>query len=281
LWDQQSKRASSNTPGVTVPGTNGAWVTDPATDLAYDKVVIQEVKALEAVRTYQGVNLTFDGAIANTISDKNGTGTGFKMIAAYSGTRATTDGTPALASTPEYEPAKLTLSAGKLQLITSKGLALLTSNNQINTLGVPVHSSTPLQLETTLIKPYYGTASQQAGLWFGLNDRTYVKLVVTGNKIELRKEQNDVSASSDQRVTTAISGLNTQTVRLRLVINPATNTATGYYSTNGSTYIKVGTSLGLSNTGLTNSAAYAGILGSHRNSTTPVTYTFDNFKVSY
>ncbi|CAA9236332.1 MAG: hypothetical protein AVDCRST_MAG95-1233 [uncultured Adhaeribacter sp.] len=281
LWDQQSKRASSNTPGVTVPGTTVAWVTDPTTDLAYDQVVIQEAKALEAVRTNPSINLTFDGEIANTIADKNGIGTGFKMIAAYSGVRAADDGTPTLTGTPEYEPVKLNLVDGKLQLITNKGLAHLTSNNQINTLGMPVNSLNPLQLETTIIKPYYGTASQQAGMWFGLNDRTYVKLVVSGHKIELRKEQDDASASSDQRLTAAISGLNTQTVRLRLVLNPVTNTVTGYYSTNGTTYIKVGTPLNLSNTGLISPAAYAGIFGSHRNGTTPVTYTFDNFKVTY
>ncbi|WP_242929563.1 malectin domain-containing carbohydrate-binding protein, partial [Pontibacter vulgaris] len=167
----------------------------------------------------------------------------------------------------------------------NKGIASTTSNNQINSLGVKVDSRNRLQAEVTLVNPYYGTAYQQGGLWLGLNDKTYLKLVVVGNKIELRREVNDVSGTSDQRITAAISGLNNQTVRLRLVVDPATSQAQGYYSTDGTTYLNAGASyatpaVSIAGMGLTASSVYAGIFATHRNSTSPVTYTFDNFSVS-
>ncbi|WP_242929602.1 DUF1349 domain-containing protein, partial [Pontibacter vulgaris] len=160
-----------------------------------------------------------------------------------------------------------------------KGIASTTSNNQINSLGVKVDSRNRLQAEVTLVNPYYGTAYQQGGLWLGLSDKTFVKLVVMGNKVQLLREVNDVSGTSDQRITAAISGLNNQTVRLRLVVDPSTNQAQGYYSVNGGAYTSVGTALSISGMGLTSSTVYAGIFATHRNGTSAVTYTFDDFSV--
>ena len=186
---------------------------------------------------------------------------------------------------PGYEPSRITIGAGKLQLQSNKGIAYLTNNNQLNALGVKVDSRYKLQVEATLLNPYNGTSSQQAGLWFGLSDKTFLKLVVIGNKIEMRREYNDASANSDQRITGTITGLDNMTVRLRLIIDPATNTAQALYSTDGSSYLNVGASyttpaISLSGMGLTSSTAYAGIFATHRNSSTPVTYAFDNFSVA-
>ncbi len=236
------------------------------------------------------VNLTFASSVAGSINDKNGAGTGFTMVDAYTGTRLSADGTPSNTSVPGYEASKLTLSSGRLQIVTNKGIAYLTNNNQINTLGVKVDSRNQLRIETTLINPYYGTAGQQGGLWFGLSDKTFLKLVVTANKVELRREINNVSSTvsgtsnPDQRITAAISGLNLKTVHLRLVVDPASNTAEGFYSTDGTTYLNAGAAyptktVSISGMGLTASTAYAGIFATHRNSTTPVTYTFENFEV--
>jgi uncharacterized repeat protein (TIGR02543 family) len=226
------------------------------------------------------LKLEFNGSEVG-ITDKNGLGTGFTMVDAYSGTRHSADGSPSDATVPGHEASKLTLTGGRLQVVTNKGIAYLTNNNQLNALGVRVDSRSRLTVETTLVNPYYGTASQQAGLWFGLSDKSYVKLVVTANKVELRREHNDASSTSDQRITGTISGLNTTTARLRLVVDPATNTAQGFYSTNGGgSYQSVGTALSISGMGLTSTTAYAGILATHRNATTPVTYTFDDFAVT-
>ena len=232
-------------------------------------------------------NLTFDGSGGSTIPDKNGLGTGFTMVDAYSGTRNTADGAPSNASIPGYESSKLTVASGTLQLVTNKGIAYQTNNNQLNALGVKVNSRGQLKVEATLINPYYGTASQQGGVWLGLNDKTYIKLAVTANKVEMRRELDDASSATsatDQRITGTISGLNNQVVRLRLEVDPTSGTAEGFYSTDGVTYVNVGQSystpgLSISGMGLTSSTAYAGIFATHRNGSSPVTYTFDDFQI--
>ncbi|MCU7550621.1 cadherin domain-containing protein [Chitinophagaceae bacterium LB-8] len=237
------------------------------------------------------VSLSFSSSVAGTITDKNGAGTGFTMVDAYSGTRLTQDGTPSNSSVPGYEAAQLTLGSGRLQILTNKGIAYLTNNNQINALGVKVDSRGLLRLETTLINPFNGTSSQQGGLWFGLGDKTFVKLSVSANKVELRRELNDLSSTvsgtsnPDQRITGTIANLNTMIVRLRLVVDPTANTAEGFYSTDGVSYVNVGAAyspktVSIAGMGLTASTAYGGIYATHRNATTAVTYSFEDFSIS-
>lgn len=230
------------------------------------------------------VSLTFGSSVSGTVTDKNGVGTGFRMVADYTGTRLSADGAPSNTSVPGYERSKLTVSSGTLKVVTNKGIAYLTNNNQLNMLGVRVDSRSKLQADVILLNPYNGSSDQQGGLWFGLNDKTYLKLVVSANKVEFRREINDASGTADRRITPTVTGLNTKNVRLRLIIDPATNTAEAFYSTDGTTYLNVGAaystkSLSIANMGLTASTAYAGIFATHRNSSTPVTYTFDNFAV--
>lgn len=234
--------------------------------------------------------LDFDASVSNTIIDKNGSGTGFTMIDSYSGTRLAQDGSPSNPGIKGYEPSKLTLAGGRLQLITNKGIGYLTNNNQINKLGVQVNSQGKLQIQTTLVNPLNGSANQQAGIWFGLNDKTFIKLSVSANQVELRRELNDVSSTAsglsnpDQRITSTIANLNTSSVRLRIIIDPATNTVEGFYSINGTTYINVGAAytvktLNIGGMGLTSGTAFAGIFATHRNSGTSVTYNFDDFGI--
>ncbi|RAU82425.1 Ig-like domain-containing protein [Pontibacter arcticus] len=235
-------------------------------------------------------NFPFTSHISASVTDRNGIGTGFKMIASYSGTRLATDGKPVSSGVPGYDRSKLRLANGRLQITTNKGIAFQRNNNQINTLGVRVDSRTALMVEATIVSPYYGTQSQQAGIWFGLNDKTFLKLVVVGNKLEFRKELNDVSstatgnANPDARITGVISGLNTKLVRLRMIINPATNKAEAFYSTDGTNYTNVGAAytspaVSIQGMGITSSTAYTGIFATHRNASTPVTYSFENFSV--
>ncbi len=234
-----------------------------------------------AIQVSLPLNLTFDQAQASTIVDKAGQGTGFTMVDAYSGARLSVDGTPTNNDLPGHEASKLTLGSGRLQIVSNKGIAYLTNNNQLNTLGVKFDSQNKYQVETVLINPFNGTSAQQAGIWIGQNDKTFLKLVAVGNKLEFRKEVADVSASTDLLVTAVIAGLDAQTVRLRVVVDPATNLAEAFYSTDGTNYISVaGAGLGISGMGLTGSTAFAGIYATHRSSSTPVTYTFDNFSIS-
>ncbi|CAA9250819.1 MAG: hypothetical protein AVDCRST_MAG95-1866 [uncultured Adhaeribacter sp.] len=283
-----------------IPGTFGVKVTatDPkqAAVTALFDIEVQDTEPVVAcvpistlpcdrIVKSQSVKLTFDGNIANSITDKNGNGIGFTMVNTYSGTRLAQDGTPTFAPVPGYEPAKLTLSNGKLQIATNKGIALQKYNNQINALGVRIDNHGKLiQIETTLINPYKGTSGQQAGLWLGLHDKTAVRLAISANKLELRREIKDVSGANttDQRITAAISGLDAKTVCLRMIVDLAANTAEGFYSTNGTTFISVGNaydlkSLSVAGMGLKDSTVYGGIYASHRSAITPVTYTFEDF----
>ena len=225
-------------------------------------------------------SLSFSAGVAGTIADKNGVGTGFTMVDTYSGTRNSLDGTPSNPGVPGYEPSKLTVVSGRLQLVTNKGIASILTNNQLNTLGVRVSTQNRLTLQVTLVNPFYGTSYQQAGLWLGLNDKTFLKLVVVGNQVELRREVNDAMGTAPDNITPVLSGLNTKTVRLRMVVDPATNQAQGFYSTDGTNYVSVGGGVSISGSGLTGATAYAGVFGTHRNGSSPVTYTLDDFSVT-
>ncbi|WP_188584539.1 putative Ig domain-containing protein, partial [Dyadobacter sediminis] len=234
--------------------------------------------------------LNFDGQEGG-LADKNKLGTGFTMADAYSGVRNTADGTASSAQVWGYEPSRLTVSGGRLTIQTYKGIGFSTNNNQINALGVGIPSSGKLTIETTVVNPYNGTGSEQGGIWAGLNDKTFVKLAITGNKVEMRKELNDASstlsttANPDQRITGVISGLNTQTVRLRLVLDLVTNKMEGFYSTDGGVnYINAGASyasagIDITDMALSGKALYAGLYATHRNASTPVSFSFDNFSV--
>lgn len=214
------------------------------------------------------------------------------MVQNYSGTRLAQDITAPNSAIPAYLPEALKVTDGKLNLKSNKGIGYLTSNNQINALGVMVDSRDKMIIKTEIINPFYGSKGQQAGIWFGISDKTYIKLVVTNNKIELRRELNDVSdktigsANVDQRTTATINRLHTYSVGLKLIIDPAKNAGSGFYSTDGGqTYINVGinyplSSVSLSGMGITASKAYTGLLASHRDADTPVTYSFNNFSVS-
>ncbi|RYY35604.1 MAG: hypothetical protein EOP46_09435 [Sphingobacteriaceae bacterium] len=237
-------------------------------------------------------NLNFNSHVAGTIADKNGQGTGFTTVNSYSGTRLAADGAPSILNVPGYEPSKITVTGGRLQIVTNKGIDYQTNNNQINVLGVKLNTPKRLLIEVSVINPYNGAQAQQGGLWFGLNDKTFIKLSVTGNKVELRKEINDVTSNiaagnsnPDQRVTSVISNLNTKTVRLRMIINRLTNTVEGLYSTDGVNFISAGSTytvqkLNISALNITDTLSYVGVYGTHRNGTAAVTYTFDDFSVT-
>jgi hypothetical protein len=234
------------------------------------------------------VQLSFNAGVNNTVLDKNGLGTGFTTINPYSGSRLAADGQPSLPQVPGYEVSKITVTGGRLQLVANKGIDYLANNNQLNVLGVQINAARKLQLELKVINPYNGTSSQQGGIWYGLNDQTYIKLGITGNKVELRKELNNVTGngSEDQRVTGVIAGLNTKTVTLRLIIDSVAQTAEGFYSTDNITFKSTGATgyarPGVSTTGngLTSGMLYAGLFATYRNGPSAVTYTFDDFKAS-
>ena len=277
--------------------TNVFGNTDLKFVLDLDNVVVQDTcspvstLSCDAIKVNMPYSLTFNASVPGTLKDINGQSTGFTTVNNYSGVRLPADGGISNEYVPGYEPSKILITGGQLQITSSKGIDYLTNNNQLNTLGVKIETGGKFQIEVKIINPYNGTQSQQAGLWLGLNDKTYIKLGITGNKVELRKELNDVSstvagnANPDQRITAVINNLQAQTVYLRLIIDSAAKTAEGFYSTNGATYKSTGatystSAVNITNMGLTNSTAYAGIFSTYRNGPTAINYKFDDFKIS-
>ncbi|TFF39844.1 Ig-like domain-containing protein [Mucilaginibacter psychrotolerans] len=260
-------------------------------DAAQDTCAAVSTLPCTALKVSLPYSLSFNTPIANTINDKTGQGTGFTTVNTYSGVRLSADGLPPFKNVPGYDPSKISLTNGVLQIVAHKGIDFQTNNNQLNVLGVQIQPSGKVQLEVKIINPYNNTQSQQGGLWYGLNDKTYLKLGVTGNKIEFRKEVNDVTSTvsgttnPDQRLTSVITGLSTKTVTLRLVIDSTAQTAEGFYSTDGVNFSSAGatgypnSSLNIQNSGLASGILYAGIFTTYRNGTSPVTYTFDDFSV--
>ncbi|TLU98677.1 putative Ig domain-containing protein, partial [Dyadobacter sediminis] len=247
----------------------------------------------EQVNVTLPFNLNFDGNEGG-LADKNGATVGFTMVGDLSGTPVATDSISATAVPKGYKPSRLTVADGKLNIRTNSGIAFQTNNNQVNALGAGILADGRVVFETTVINPFNGTKSEQAGLWVGLNDKTFLKLSISGNKVEMRKELNDASssltttASPDQRITGVIDNLNLKTVRLRMVADFVTNTLEGYYSTDGVAYANVGTAytsgtnpaaINIADMALAGKTIYAGIYATHRTNTSALTYSFDNFSI--
>ncbi|MDQ3290038.1 MAG: putative Ig domain-containing protein, partial [Bacteroidota bacterium] len=180
--------------------------------------------------------LIFDSSEGG-LADKNGAKIGFTMVDAPSA-RLATDGTPTYSSVPGYEPGKLTLDpsgSGKLTITTTPGIAYLrngststtttATNSQLNALGVGVETANQdVVIETTILQPNAGTnKSEQAGLWFGLDEDNFVKINVVSaanlrNNIEFRREVNGLSGTTDQAVTASSLALSKSVVKLKLIV---------------------------------------------------------------
>ena len=201
-----------------------------------------------------------------------GTGTGFTMVDPPSARGFSTGGSGDphdLTGTPGvdaftvfsndvlgYEPGRLTVTtsgSGTLRISATKGIQFrdpsvsTNTNSLINALGVGVAAAgRTIRIETSVINAFSGSiptsSSQQGGLWFGLNEDNYAKLVVfsTGSggtggqcKIQLAVERYvDTPASTapvESNTASTTLPCSTSTVHLSLLLNPTTNMASGTY----------------------------------------------------
>ena len=245
--------------------------------------------------------ITFTGSEAG-LNDKSGKKTGFTLALPHSRARLSADLPVTTTAVNGYEPSRLTVTNGNLQLLTSKGIAYLNrddsyitgrTNTQVNTLGIGFQVPTEAYfLETTLINPSLkGNFSQQAGLWVGLNDDNFIKLTLEDksdlvNTIQLRKEVGGVSGGSDAVGSADIPISVLSTLKLRLKIDPVAKTATAFYKTASGTEQTLGTlsipDLYQKGTTLatTSKVLYGGVYGTHRLASNPVTVTFADFAVT-
>ena len=228
------------------------------------------------------------------LQDKSGVATGFTMVDKPSAPLVT----PTFSNIPGYEPSKLEITGGKLIITTTAGISYLNpaqsakTNSQVNALGGGFVAPSKFTIQTTLVQPNAGTGkSEQAGLWFGLDEDNYVKLVVlstgSGNsKLEMRKEIAAMSFTTDVKSTGSMI-LSSSLVNLKFVVNKVANTIEGFYSINGGTELSIGTlSVPQSFTagktlsdGVTQNIIFAGIFATHRIATTPLTFSFEDFRV--
>ncbi|WP_180272337.1 PKD domain-containing protein, partial [Maribacter sp. 4U21] len=233
-------------------------------------------------------NLTFDGEEGG-LAD-----TGFTMVDDPSA-RIPEDGSIFNTDVPGFEPNQLTLSNGNLIITANKGIAYVKpaasteTNSQINTLGVGIDASLygNFSISTTIVNPYTDTDndSEQAGVWFGLDEDNFVKLVANGNsQVELRSELATISADTDQVIVT-VPDLNISSVKLRLYVDKLNDLLVAFYTLNGGAETELG-SLPLPDSYIDGNEDYldlsfAGIFATKRreDAGTLVAYTFEDFGI--
>ncbi len=263
----ENNQTFSGTPAPTDVGTYSIEVTaqDPSlasTSDVFDILVIADADNCgplsPALCNTIPISLTQDYCLEwdndeGGLMDGAGFGTGFTMVAAPSDNLD--PGTPSIPLVPGYEPSKLSVSGGALTFTATKGIfynvAGNNGNSQVNALGVGFDASAPgepYEITTTLNSlPTPQTNSfQQAGLWFGLNEAEYVKLVaIVQNggvyKLQLGYETNDDLASGNERNTGNILNPGDDVV-LKMIIDPVAQSIEGWYSLDdGATFTQIET----------------------------------------
>ena len=240
-------------------------------------------------------NATFDGTEGG-LKD-----TGFTMVDPPSAPLST----PSNPDVPGYEPGNLTVAGSELTIKSTQGIMYVNpakspkTNSQVNALGVGVNASgktTRIETNTT-VPAFPSTAnSEQGGLWFGLDEDNYAKLVVvnTGNgnaKIQLYREIGAVSngESGDDEVNSANNvAKNGDAVKLTLVPDATAGNVTAFYTIGTGQEVKLGTLpvpanffAGTKlNQSSTETASFAGIFDTNRRGTTPINMSFKNFSVA-
>src|SRR3954452_3741341 len=170
--------------GAQVPANPADWVAKPYSPLQWPD------DDAEGNALY----LDFTGE-AGGLPDKADVGTGFTMVQPkiVAGT------------TSSYQAGNLSVANGRLSVATTAGIANTTTNTQDNALGVGVNAAGRKLYFTTTLSKFPSTVnntSAQGGIWFGPDDKNYVKLVVTsasgGRQVQLAREVGDANPNTQQ-----------------------------------------------------------------------------------
>lgn len=230
---------------ITINPPVGSTACSPFSTLPCDEIEI-------SVPT-NGVCLPLDGNVSNTLL-----GTGFTMVQPNSAPLADQPNPPFDANAPSFVPTLLNVNQNGTTITSTKGIqynqpsgspSSTETNSQVNALGVGFDASGYTEaviLSTTVSDVNFGASSgnnaQQAGIWFGLNEDQYVKLVVAKTGGSTAKAQllvEDMTAGTT--VATTLEELNSGNfpwdndaeIDLYLTIDPVTNTVSGSYELNG------------------------------------------------
>ncbi|WP_317045517.1 PKD domain-containing protein, partial [Algoriphagus antarcticus] len=243
----------------------------------------------------QDIDVTLPFTLNFTGSEGGLANTGFTMVDNPSA-RIAIDGPVFNANVPGFEPSRLSFFNGNLVINANNGIAFANNttssdtNSQLNTLGAGFDADAygNFSINTTLAEQYSDAVnnSEQGGLWFGLNEDNFVKLIVdNGGRVELRREVLGVSANSDQVITAAIANINSSVVKLRLYVDLDNSLLQAFYTINTGAEIELGT-LPLPASYITGNSAYsnqsfAGVFATKRRELTAptVAYAFADFSI--
>ena len=220
------------------------------------------------------------------VTDGTGVGTGFTYV----------DPT---GSGGGYEPSRLTTGGGQLRIRTGGGTSYLADNSLENALAVGVPAAAQVfSVLATLDRPARGTgAYEQAGIWIGVDQDNYVKVVVlssrSGPGIQVLGEaggQNAFAPPATRRPRRFIpvAGLDQHEVTLVLRADVTSSTVAAFYAIGGGELKPVGT-LVVPPEILTGGGRVApslaggrlaGVSATHRRGPGPLEYGFDGFDLA-
>jgi glucose/arabinose dehydrogenase len=162
----------------------------------------------------------FTGAIPG-LGDATGVSTGFSMFLP----RTNGEG---------HVPGNLAVDAqaGVLTLRATAGAPLSTLDSQDNQLGVGVDlPNGTFRVESTLLGPFDGSGgAEQAGIWFGVSQRDYVRVAIvssaSGRQLQASIEEDNVARSTITRNISRVP----ERIRFALDVNPTLRSVTASFA---------------------------------------------------
>ncbi|CAH0999303.1 hypothetical protein LEM8419_00601 [Neolewinella maritima] len=303
--------------GIVVTVSDGELSSSETISLVVDAAPVVSgcppisILPCEDVAVALPLKFSFNGD-ENGIYDRNGQGIGFTMVDAPSNNLF--PATPTNPNVPGMEPSLLTVVGGKLVVTSTKGInyqrpaVSANTNSQVNALGVGISApARAFAVSVDLTQPNFdasaGANSQQGGLWYGLGEDNYIKLVAIKSASGLQRIQlmvetidpTDATAVVLSSLTTEEFASTAQVLRLELVLNPVARTVAATYVVNSGTAIPV-TEDGVGTLAVpvsfitgtdhdgqagTPRLSYAGVFTSHRNAAAAdaIDFAFDNFAI--
>lgn len=221
--------------------------------LAFSQTPCSPLSPLDCseIGTNLPVDLNFDGTEGGILN------TGFTMVDAPSA-RLAGDNAGADPNVTGLLAGNLSVSGSSLNVTATNGINFSQlsglpqstfTNSQMNALGVGFAvSSNVIDVTSTIAQPNFAgttnngqSGSQQAGIWFGINENNFIKLVVvkvsaTQQKIQMALEQTDPGNSANLIITefntTEFSVNGITEISFRISIDPTDNSVRGFYALN-------------------------------------------------
>ena len=215
------------------------------------------------------VQLAFDGSAHDC------SGSGFTTVMPDAGTAANSS----------YDAAAVA-TGGLLRITTTAGDPYESLNTQQNALAVRVDASAPIEIRASLGLPL-GAAEDwdSTGLWMGLGEDNYVKLVAGASGLELVVEENAVFGGAGRSALTPIA-YDPASTRLMLTMKfgPGQGTAgagkvEAFYGFDGGPPQSAGT-LTTVPAGFFTAASHAGVIQTNVGNSTPLVTAYDVFTVT-